>query len=258
MDDGWATQFQNLHIAGPSPVPPVQIPPAIPAQGGWHNEFLNYQRQQQQQPQPQMPINHMQAHQFAAHHGSRPLFSYPVVNPLMNIHQAALEFHPSFPALDNQSIEAAFDAEFVRVLAEVEEVEAALDICARDTEEYIHELEAMPGLSTEEGQRLLREQLAARTPVVTNHAQQTSNQQNSDQQNSDPQTSDPQTIEPESQQSAHDADAFAETAGELLDSVRGDQSDKFQQSEFLALMRRIRDREVEVNGDELREVSSNP
>lgn len=57
---------------------------------------------------------------------------------------------------------------------------------------------------------------------------------------------------------AHDADALAQTAGQLLDSVRHEQNQKFQQSNFLALMRRIRDREVEVEGDEFREVSSNP
>lgn len=55
-----------------------------------------------------------------------------------------------------------------------------------------------------------------------------------------------------------DADELARTAGQLLDSVRNDQSQKFQQSNFLALMRRIRDREVEVEGDEFREVSTNP
>lgn len=55
-----------------------------------------------------------------------------------------------------------------------------------------------------------------------------------------------------------DSDALAQTAGQLLDSVSHDQSQKFQQSNFLALMRRIRDREVRVEGDEFREVSTLP
>lgn len=55
-----------------------------------------------------------------------------------------------------------------------------------------------------------------------------------------------------------DADELARTAGQLLDSVRNEQSEKFAQSNFLALMRRIRDREVEVEGTEFREVSTNP
>ncbi|GAD95483.1 hypothetical protein NFIA_110040 [Paecilomyces variotii No. 5] len=50
-----------------------------------------------------------------------------------------------------------------------------------------------------------------------------------------------------------DSDALAKTAGQLLDSVSHDQSQKFKESNFLALMRRIRDREVHVEGDEFRE-----
>ena len=55
---------------------------------------------------------------------------------------------------------------------------------------------------------------------------------------------------------SNDADELAKTAGHLLDSVRHDQSQKFQGSNFLALMRRIRDREIQVEGDEFREVST--
>ena len=57
---------------------------------------------------------------------------------------------------------------------------------------------------------------------------------------------------------ADDGDALAKTAGQLLDSVSHDQSQKFRESSFLALMRRIRDREVKVDGDEFRDVSSPP
>ncbi|KAJ9196815.1 hypothetical protein DTO166G4_653 [Paecilomyces variotii] len=53
-----------------------------------------------------------------------------------------------------------------------------------------------------------------------------------------------------------DSDALAKTAGQLLESVSHDQSQKFKESNFLALMRRIRDREVRVEGDEFRDVSA--
>ena len=53
-----------------------------------------------------------------------------------------------------------------------------------------------------------------------------------------------------------DGDELAKTAAQLLDSVSHDQSQKFRESSFLALMRRIRDREVKVDGDEFRDVSS--
>jgi hypothetical protein len=52
-----------------------------------------------------------------------------------------------------------------------------------------------------------------------------------------------------------DADELARTAGQLLYNVRHDQSQKFQQSSFLSLMRQLRDREVQVEGDKLVDVS---
>ncbi|WFD00825.1 hypothetical protein MYAM1_003578 [Malassezia yamatoensis] len=45
-----------------------------------------------------------------------------------------------------------------------------------------------------------------------------------------------------------DADELAETASRLLHSVQDDASNKFQQSEFLNLMRKLRDRQAEVQG----------
>lgn len=58
--------------------------------------------------------------------------------------------------------------------------------------------------------------------------------------------------------STDNSDELARTAGQLLDSVSHDQSQKFKDSNFLALMRRIRDREVRVEGDEFRDVSTFP
>ncbi|MCJ1365267.1 hypothetical protein MMC16_004388 [Acarospora aff. strigata] len=57
--------------------------------------------------------------------------------------------------------------------------------------------------------------------------------------------------EPKEDQQNDDPDELARTAGQLLDSVKFDQSQKFQESNFLALMRRLRDREVRVEGDKM-------
>jgi hypothetical protein len=54
-------------------------------------------------------------------------------------------------------------------------------------------------------------------------------------------------------QDSRDADDLARTAGQLLNSVQHDTSDKFQNSQFLALMRKIRDGEVRVEGEEFKE-----
>lgn len=52
-----------------------------------------------------------------------------------------------------------------------------------------------------------------------------------------------------------DADELARTAGQLLENVKSDRSKKFQESNFLSLMRQLRDKEVRVEGDKLVDVS---
>jgi len=59
----------------------------------------------------------------------------------------------------------------------------------------------------------------------------------------------------EEQNVRDDADELARTAGQLLENVSGDQSKKFQDSNFLSLMRQLRDKEVRVEGDKLVDVS---
>ncbi|KAF2018830.1 hypothetical protein BU24DRAFT_458564 [Aaosphaeria arxii CBS 175.79] len=58
------------------------------------------------------------------------------------------------------------------------------------------------------------------------------------------------------QPTRHDDDEMADTAGKLLERVADNTSEKFQNSQFLELMRRLRDREVKVEGDKMVEVSN--
>ena len=60
-------------------------------------------------------------------------------------------------------------------------------------------------------------------------------------------------INPEAQ-----ADELARTAGQLLDSLKAERSDKFQQSSFMELMRQLRDKEVHVDGDKMVAISDYP
>lgn len=55
----------------------------------------------------------------------------------------------------------------------------------------------------------------------------------------------------ESQLDAMNDDELAKAAKHLLDAVQHDTSDKFQQSEFLQLMRKLRDRNAVVRGDSI-------
>lgn len=58
-------------------------------------------------------------------------------------------------------------------------------------------------------------------------------------------------IEEVNQPSQEDADALARTAGHLLNSIRHEQSSKFQNSQFLELMRQFRDGQMVVEGDKV-------
>lgn len=59
-------------------------------------------------------------------------------------------------------------------------------------------------------------------------------------------------------QQRHDADDLARTAGLLVETIKDEQNPKFKNSQFLGLMRRIRDGDVVVNGEELVDRESLP
>ena len=53
-----------------------------------------------------------------------------------------------------------------------------------------------------------------------------------------------------------EADELARTAGQLLDNLKYEHSEKFQKSKFMELMRQLRDKEVRVEGDKMVDVSN--
>jgi len=59
------------------------------------------------------------------------------------------------------------------------------------------------------------------------------------------------STDPKDRQEIDDPDALSRTAGQLLDKVQHNQSSKFQNSQFLELMRQFRDREATVQGDKV-------
>jgi hypothetical protein len=60
-----------------------------------------------------------------------------------------------------------------------------------------------------------------------------------------------------SEQISRDHDELARTAGQLVNSVSGDKSSKFENSQFLSLMRKLRDRQVEVRGEDFHDIDKN-
>lgn len=58
----------------------------------------------------------------------------------------------------------------------------------------------------------------------------------------------------EQDKSRDDADELARTAGQLVDTLSQDTSRKFQESQFVALMRKLRDKTVKVEDGKMVEV----
>ncbi|KXG52317.1 uncharacterized protein PGRI_086010 [Penicillium griseofulvum] len=219
---GWAADFQNLQISGPShPVAQLQRPNIAPAttHGGWHTEFMTQQRgpMSQAQQTPQM------------HGAYRPSFApgYQMYGSSMNQIQPGQAIQTEQQNHTQQFDESAFEAAFDQARADME-LQGA-DLAQQDTQKHTQETSEV-----EIPQPVTQEQIRLGSDLI------------------------PQSDKQDPETRSRDADELARTAGQLLDSVRNEQSQKFQQSNFLALMRRIRDREVEVEGDDFREVSTNP
>ncbi|GFF25431.1 hypothetical protein IFM58399_01031 [Aspergillus lentulus] len=217
----WAADFQRLHISGPShPTQQHHGPSATPASAmsrqGWHSEFL---KQQQQRPAPTQ-----QHQQYTG--GFQPSFSHHnpihggVMNTFPSVHGPEIDQQHATETIDESAFEAAFE-------------QARADMALQETN------------ATEENAELASETIQPDLSTAQEPTQQIKIGSDTI----------PQIDQNGPLSRVNDADELARTAGQLLDSVSHDQSEKFRQSNFLALMRRIRDREVQIEDDEFRETS---
>lgn len=127
--------------------------------------------------------------------------------------------------------ESAFEAAFAQASAAIASQETATETVAAEETTTTPQQDTAADLTTEEQAPIEQIKIGSDTIPPTE-----------------------KSTDPQAQ--AHDADALARTAGQLVDSLKHDTSQKFRESNFLALMRRIRDREVEIKGEEFQEVSS--
>ncbi|PGH28366.1 hypothetical protein GX50_08899 [[Emmonsia] crescens] len=207
-NSGWASDFQNLHISGPSQhVPQQQFRPES-SSSGWQNEFMRHAHQNPQ----------TQTHQ--AQISQTPFRYSPAIGSMgyggMNSHpmyQDASQSQSHFQEHKEEGIfdESAFEAAFAEARAEVEL-----------QEQQLQDGEVIERIEIEQTMRIGSDTIQTQVDET------------------------------------NESDELARTAGQLLDSVSHDQSQKFKESSFLALMRQLRDREVTVDGDEFRQVSTLP
>jgi hypothetical protein len=239
---GWAADFQRLHISqtpSPGPIPVQQFRTEAPLvrSSGWGGEFMRAQQQQHQhisngkevlrdeqrflqQPQPQQSYDFM--------NGSGMLQTNMPYSPSMQQPQAQMGFSEQQQQQqqhqDPQVSQADFDAAFDEAMAEVEKMQEIQTQHVQDSQPQ----------SSDETTSLEKSDIRIGSDTI-DYTEQANRTPDQDQ---------------------RDADELARTAGQLLNLVQHDTSDKFQNSQFLELMRKIRDREVEVQDNDLQNTGS--
>ncbi|KAL5332445.1 hypothetical protein BJX70DRAFT_404601 [Aspergillus crustosus] len=219
----WANDFQNLQISEPlqtfhRQTEPSAAPVPAASQQSWHSEFL---RQQQQ---------HVQVGQNQSFGQSfQPSFtpSYGFYGSQMGGHASAQETAAGKTSTREAFDESAFEAAFEQAKADM----------ASQFEDTVAETSANGMLLSNNGlteEVPIQQTVPGAIRIGSDAILQT---------------------EKNETQSANDSDELARTAGQLLNSVSNETNQKFRESNFLALMRRIRDREVHVEGDEFRETA---
>ncbi|KAJ5501646.1 hypothetical protein N7453_006463, partial [Penicillium expansum] len=205
------------HFGAPSHYAAVHHPAAHGApNASWASDFQNLQISG-----PSHPVAQLQRPNIApaTTHGGPPDVWLPHES---NAAPAGMQAEQQHHA--QQFDESAFEAAFDQARADMEL--QGVDVAQQDTQKHLQETN-----EAEISEPVIQEQIRLGSDLI------------------------PQSDKQDPETRVRDADELARTAGQLLDSVRNEQSQKFQQSNFLALMRRIRDREVEVEGDDFRETA---
>jgi hypothetical protein len=241
--DGWATDFQRLSLNTIRTRTPVQTKGKQPAMSAWDAEFLKFQ-QQQSQPQTRMQSPMQRGPVMGGMNGGMMAMQQPMM-PMQPMYQPqySMQIAPQThyaPVVETQAqqqveqvnmeeMDAAFDAAFDAVLEEESD-----QLSAESQHDALDALEA--SLQTVEPQ------------ITTPIQPEPTIQEESMVIQEEP------VVEQEEEPNRDVNDELSKTAGELLNSVSNDTSTKFQNSKFLELMRRLRDREVRVEGDKVIEV----
>lgn len=232
----WAADFQRLNLSSPAPQLQQQ-PYGMHAQqrldtGGWHQDFA---RQQNQLAESSRNM------QIPSHTNTPSNYSPMPVMGMMN------QFSHTTPQSDlsisqQKQPEEAFDDEaFARAFEEAAQAEMG------STQEPVEESTQNSTQHMEMGQDILLDE-SAEVLMASDDLQMTSDELLNQERIGADTIHDPfkqDEVKPEHQ----DPEELARTAAKLLDSVQHDQSVKFQNSQFLSLMRQFRDKEKTVEGD---------
>lgn len=238
----WADDFQRMaispasHMQQSQPQPQAQLFPASAGASSWAQGF----REQMNAPRASSPspLAFQQMARYGATGYSSSFTPQPAFTPEM---QSAKGKEPMIDAFDEAAFERAFDMAREDMMAD-EEVETQ-GLTAESVLNAVDTTTAQPQLD-QDMPVFKAEDIFADIKDLPQVEQVPVMQQE-------------QPIEETvMEQPAHDDDALAATAQELLHKVEHNQSDKFKNSQFLGLMRKLADRQVRVEGDKMVETVS--
>jgi len=234
---GWANDFQRSITpslqAQPYHAPLTQHNP-VPS---WHSDFLRTQTPTFAAPQPTFQPTYNPMNNFSM--GYTPQFSSVAQGK-----QKASE-----PVVEDPFNMAAFERAFDAAHRDIMEAEEQAAQAIRELQEETNRMASREANSME--QDILLESKVSQWPdsIVAEHERSLFEENALEQ---EPVHEDKQQQE----RKLDDDDDLSRVAGQLLDSVSHENSQKFQDSVFLQLMRKLRDKEVKVDGENFVEVST--
>ncbi|MCJ1387543.1 hypothetical protein MMC18_000386 [Xylographa bjoerkii] len=269
---GWASDFQHLNLnhARSTPIPPSQFKHEAPLQrhtpGGWHHEFV-----QQQSRQLSIQDDTTQLYGGSNFHPQQqylPFSSVPEASDYLSpIAQQKLQENQLEDVFDEAAFEKAFDTARTEILrTEVQPdgdtlMTEHVQVESLGIEDDLKKWWASdPLLKPRDGTHShdLSEQLLQ--SIIVHHKvllDQSDSENFADSYpNQELKIGSDAILEEvsnlrEDNDPTREADELARTAGQLLDNLKDEHSQKFQDSSFLALMRQLRDKEVRVEGDQM-------
>ena len=235
----WATDFQRMHISSPPPFAQHQVSQAGPATANWTQGFREHiaQNAPRAQNSSPSPLAFQQSARYG-YNGYQSNFQHrSYASPLVQSKGKEL----ATDQFDDAAFERAFDQARDEMMMEEgamsEGIETDVPLLQKKTNasesdvlnNTMHDIddasvqEALPLVNiTDDETEALREALDRQEET--------------------------QAAEPMQQE---EDDALAATAQELLEKVEHNPTDKFRNSQFLNLIRKLRDREVKVEGDKM-------
>lgn len=278
----WAADFQQMHISSPPPFQQQQMPPTGPATANWAQGFREHIAQTP--PRAQTSASSPQHFQQMARYGGMNGFQNNFATANMGPSMQSKGKEPAMELFDEAAFERAFDQARDDMLGkeetEVSSLEAEqntadpeddlakngmyqdyqlqlLELEQQNKERLLRAREEQDRMAQSAiEQRIIREESAAKIEAERAALEDFPDDMEAIQ---DPHQIHQETLEEQAQaqeRAREDDDALAATAQELLEKVQHNQSDKFRNSQFLGLMRKLRDREVKVEGDKMVETNN--